>query len=142
MTEKTLAIIKPDAVKKGIIGKIIGRIEDEGFKITAMKMAHLSKDDAKGFYIVHKSKPFYDSLTNFMSSGRGCRDGSRKRRRDRLLAERHGSDGSGPGKTGHAPPHIRVLGRNERRPWIRRERDGGVGNQLFFQEIDKNPYPI
>jgi nucleoside-diphosphate kinase len=69
MTEKTLAIIKPDAVKKGIIGKIIGRIEDEGFKITAMKMVHLSKDDAKGFYIVHKSKPFYDSLTNFMSSG-------------------------------------------------------------------------
>jgi nucleoside-diphosphate kinase len=69
MTEKTLAIIKPDAVKKGIIGKIIERIEDEGFKITAMKMVRLAKDDAKGFYIVHKSKPFYNSLTEFMSSG-------------------------------------------------------------------------
>ena len=69
MTEKTLAIIKPDAVKKNFIGKIIQRIEDEGFKIAAMKMIHLTKDDAKGFYIVHKSKPFYEDLTNFMSSG-------------------------------------------------------------------------
>lgn len=69
MTEKTLAIIKPDAVKKNIIGKIIQRIEDEGFKIAAMKMLRLTKDDAKGFYIVHKSKPFYEGLTDFMSSG-------------------------------------------------------------------------
>ena len=69
MTEKTLAIIKPDAVKKNFIGKIIQRIEDEGFKIAAMKMLHLTKDEAKGFYIVHKSRPFYEDLTNFMSSG-------------------------------------------------------------------------
>jgi len=69
MTEKTLAIIKPDAVKKNIIGKIIQRIEDEGFKIAAMKMLHLTKDEAKGFYIVHQSRPFYEDLTNFMSSG-------------------------------------------------------------------------
>jgi nucleoside-diphosphate kinase len=69
MTEKTLAIIKPDAVKKNIIGKIIQRIEDEGFKIAAMKMLRLTKDEAKGFYIVHKTKPFYEGLTDFMSSG-------------------------------------------------------------------------
>jgi nucleoside-diphosphate kinase len=69
MTEKTLAIIKPDAVKKNIIGRIIQRIEDEGFEIAAMKMLHLTKDEAKGFYIVHKSRPFYEDLTNFMSSG-------------------------------------------------------------------------
>jgi len=69
MIEKTLAIIKPDAVKKNIIGKIIERIEDEGFKIVAMKMLFLTKDEAEGFYIVHKSKPFYKSLTDFMSSG-------------------------------------------------------------------------
>ena len=69
MSERTLAIIKPDAVKKGVIGKIIERIEDEGFKIVQMRLVHLSRDDAKGFYIVHKDRPFYDSLTEFMSSG-------------------------------------------------------------------------
>jgi len=69
MTERTLAIIKPDALKKNMIGKIIQRIEDEGFKIIKMKMVHLSKDDAKAFYIVHKEKAFYGSLTDFMSSG-------------------------------------------------------------------------
>ncbi len=67
--EKTLAIIKPDAVKKKIIGRIIQRIEDEGFKIVEMKLVRLSKEEAEGFYIVHKNKPFYASLTDFMSSG-------------------------------------------------------------------------
>ena len=63
MNEKTLAIIKPDAVKKRIIGKIIERIESEGFEITRIRMAHLSRDEAKGFYIVHKDKKFYGSPT-------------------------------------------------------------------------------
>ncbi len=70
MIEKTLAIIKPDAVKKNLIGKIIQRIEEEGFNIADMKLIHLSKEEAQGFYIVHKEKPFYNSLTDFMSSGR------------------------------------------------------------------------
>jgi len=70
MKEKTLAIIKPDAVKKNIIGKIIERIEEEGFFINEMKMVRLTKEEAEGFYIVHKNKPFYDSLTDFMSSGK------------------------------------------------------------------------
>lgn len=67
--EKTLAIIKPDAVKKKVLGKIIQRIEDEGFKISHMKLVHLTRDEAKGFYIIHKEKHFYASLTEFMSSG-------------------------------------------------------------------------
>jgi nucleoside-diphosphate kinase len=67
--ERTLAIIKPDATKKRIIGKIVARIEEEGFAIVRMKLVHLSKDEAKGFYIVHKDKPFYESLCEFMSSG-------------------------------------------------------------------------
>jgi len=67
--DKTLAIIKPDATKKRIIGKIIERIEEEGFSIVRMKLVHLTKNEAKGFYIVHKEKGFYDSLTEFMSSG-------------------------------------------------------------------------
>jgi len=70
MSEQTLAIIKPDAVKKKAIGKIIQRIEEEGFDIAKMKMLHLSKEDAEGFYVVHKDKPFYDSLTDFISSGK------------------------------------------------------------------------
>lgn len=67
--EQTLAIIKPDAVKKRIIGKIIQRIEEEKFKIWGLKMVHLSKEEAQRFYIVHQDKPFYESLTDFMSSG-------------------------------------------------------------------------
>lgn len=70
MVEKTLAIIKPDATKKKIIGKIIQRIEEEGFAISGLKMLHLTKEEAKGFYIVHKGKHFYESLTDFMSSGK------------------------------------------------------------------------
>lgn len=70
MKEKTLAIIKPDAVRKRVIGKIIQRIEDEGFEILEMKMVHLTKEEARQFYYIHKDKAFYDSLTDFMSSGR------------------------------------------------------------------------
>ncbi|MDI6848483.1 MAG: nucleoside-diphosphate kinase [Candidatus Saccharicenans sp.] len=69
MAEKTLAIIKPDAIKKKVAGKIIQRIEDEGFEILGLKMVRLTKDEAKKFYYVHKDKPFYESLTDFMSSG-------------------------------------------------------------------------
>ncbi|MBU0755343.1 MAG: nucleoside-diphosphate kinase, partial [Planctomycetes bacterium] len=67
--QKTLTIIKPDAVSKGFAGKIIARMEEEGLKVVAMKMVHLSKEEAQGFYDVHREKPFFDSLTDFMSSG-------------------------------------------------------------------------
>jgi len=70
MSEKTLAIIKPDAIKKKAAGKIIQRIEEEGFEISGLKMLHLSKEKAKEFYVVHNEKPFYESLTDFMSSGK------------------------------------------------------------------------
>ncbi|MDD8032091.1 MAG: nucleoside-diphosphate kinase [Acidobacteriota bacterium] len=70
MKERTLAIIKPDAVRKRVIGKIIQRIEDEGLEILEMKMVHLTKEEARQFYYIHKEKAFYDSLTDFMSSGR------------------------------------------------------------------------
>ena len=69
MTERTLAIIKPDAVERRVAGKIIQRIEDEGFQIRAMRRVHLSKADAEWFYAVHRERPFFASLTGFMSSG-------------------------------------------------------------------------
>jgi nucleoside-diphosphate kinase len=67
--QTTFAIIKPDAVKAGHIGKIIQRIEEAGFRIRAMQLRHLSKGDAEGFYAVHRERPFFASLTTFMSSG-------------------------------------------------------------------------
>ncbi|HIJ60696.1 MAG TPA: nucleoside-diphosphate kinase [Nitrospirae bacterium] len=67
--ERTLSIIKPDGVKKSIIGEIISRFEKNGLRISAMKKIWLTKEEAKGFYIVHKERPFYDSLTDFMSEG-------------------------------------------------------------------------
>uniref|UniRef100_A0A7C4AJ29 Nucleoside diphosphate kinase n=1 Tax=Thermodesulfovibrio aggregans TaxID=86166 RepID=A0A7C4AJ29_9BACT len=67
--EKTLVIIKPDAVKKNLIGEIISRFEKKGLRVSALKKIKMTKDEAKGFYIVHKEKPFYESLTDFMSEG-------------------------------------------------------------------------
>jgi nucleoside-diphosphate kinase len=67
--EKTLVIIKPDAVKKNLIGEIISRFEKNGLKIAALKKLKMTKEQAKGFYVVHKDRPFYESLTDFMSEG-------------------------------------------------------------------------
>lgn len=67
--ERTLSIIKPDAVKKGVIGKIIDRFESNGLKIAAMKKTQLTSQDAEQFYVVHKERPFYGGLVEFMISG-------------------------------------------------------------------------
>ena len=67
--QRTFAIIKPDAVKKQVAGRILARIEDAGFTVRAMRMIHLSKADAEGFYDVHREKSFFAGLTDFMSSG-------------------------------------------------------------------------
>ena len=67
--EKTISIVKPDGVRKGLIGEVIKRFEANGLKIAALRMILLGKEEAKAFYIVHKERPFYESLTDFMSSG-------------------------------------------------------------------------
>lgn len=69
MTERTLSIIKPDAVAKNVIGEIISRFEKNGLRIAAAKMLHLSKSQAEQFYAVHKERPFFSALVDFMSSG-------------------------------------------------------------------------
>ena len=69
MIEQTLAIIKPDAVNRGLVGKILARVEEQGFRVRALKLVHLSKQAARQFYQVHAGRPFYDSLTTYMASG-------------------------------------------------------------------------
>ena len=67
--ERTLSIIKPDGVKRALIGEVIKRFDTNGIKIAAIKMIHMTRSQAQGFYAVHKERPFFDSLTAFMSSG-------------------------------------------------------------------------
>lgn len=69
LVERTLTILKPDCVRKNLIGAVIDKIEKAGFKIVAMKMMHLTKETAGEFYAVHKERPFYGELVEFMSSG-------------------------------------------------------------------------
>ncbi len=67
--ERTLSIIKPDGVEKGVIGKVIAKFEEVGLKPIAIRMAHLSQAEAEGFYAVHKARPFFGDLVKFMTSG-------------------------------------------------------------------------
>jgi nucleoside-diphosphate kinase len=69
MIERTLSIVKPDAMRKHVIGEILRRFEAAGLRIVAAKLLHLAREEAGRFYVVHKDKPFYGSLTEFMSSG-------------------------------------------------------------------------
>jgi len=69
VVERTLAILKPDCVRKHLIGEVVARIEKAGFTVLAMKKVRLTKESAGGFYAVHKGRPFYDGLVEFMSSG-------------------------------------------------------------------------
>lgn len=67
--ERTLAILKPDCVRKNLIGEVIRRIQEAGFRLAALKMVTLTKHEAEGFYAVHRGRPFFEELTAFMSSG-------------------------------------------------------------------------
>ena len=67
--ERTLSIVKPDGVKKNLVGEVIRRFEQKGLRVAGLRLIRLSREEARNFYIVHKDRPFYDSLTAFMSEG-------------------------------------------------------------------------
>ncbi|MDH4227823.1 MAG: nucleoside-diphosphate kinase [Deltaproteobacteria bacterium] len=67
--ERTLSIVKPDGVKKNLVGEVVGRFEKAGMKVVGIKMVYMTRKVAEGFYAVHKERPFFGSLTEFMSSG-------------------------------------------------------------------------
>jgi nucleoside-diphosphate kinase len=69
MLERTFGIVKPDGIRRGLLGEILKRIEDSGLKIVALKMKQLTKEEAEGFYYVHREKPFFRDLVEFMTSG-------------------------------------------------------------------------
>ena len=69
MVQRTLSIVKPDGVRKGVIGKVVSRFEEAGIRIVAMQMRQLSRKDAEGFYAVHSERPFFGELCEFMTSG-------------------------------------------------------------------------
>ena len=69
MLQRTLAIVKPDGVENRAVGRVVARIEEEGFRIVAMRLAHLSRTEAEGFYAVHRERPFFADLVRFMTSG-------------------------------------------------------------------------
>jgi nucleoside-diphosphate kinase len=100
MSERTLAIIKPDAVAKGATGQILARIEQAGFRVLALKMIHMTYDDAAGFYAVHRERPFFQSLCTFMTQG-PCvpmvleREGAIQRWRDLMGATDPGKAAAG-----------------------------------------------
>ncbi|OGV23617.1 MAG: nucleoside-diphosphate kinase [Stygiobacter sp. RIFOXYC12_FULL_38_8] len=69
MSNKTLAILKPDCVRKNLIGKVVSQIQEAGFKVSGLKMVHLTEDSARGFYEVHSERPFFNDLIAYMTSG-------------------------------------------------------------------------
>ena len=104
---RTLAIIKPDAVAKGAAGDIIEAIERQEFRIVGMKMLHLKKAQAAAFYAVHVGKPFYDSLTKFMTEGPGGGAGAGKRERHRRVARPDGRHQPCQGRRRNRPQEAR-----------------------------------
>jgi nucleoside diphosphate kinase len=104
--EKTFAIIKPDAVAKNQIGDILAVTEGAGFKIRAMQMTHMTRKQAEGFYAVHKERPFFGELVEFMTEG-PCAALPRAGRRRGEVARDNGSDQSGERGGGYDPQAFR-----------------------------------
>ncbi len=138
--ERTLAIVKPDAVEKGATGEILRRIEAAGLRIVALKMARLTEAQAQGFYAVHRERPFYSSLVRFMTSGPvvlAALEGPDAIARWRRLM---GATDPANAEGGQHPPRPRVQRRAQRHPRLGRARDGPDRARLLLQR-DRGPGP-
>jgi nucleoside-diphosphate kinase len=121
--ERTFAIIKPDATAKGYTGKILQRIEEAGFRIHAMKTMRLTKTEAEGFYAVHRERPFFQGLTEFMSSGPIVA----------MVLEAPDAIKKWRTLMGATDPQgVRQLDRRERHAWVGCARHGGLRNRVFL----------
>ena len=130
--ERTFAIIKPDAVERRLAGQILARIEAAGFTVRAMRLQHLSKKEAEGFYAVHRERPFFGELTDFMSSGPCvllCLEAP-----DAIKKWRDTMGPTDPAKAapGHAAPRLRRVDRPQRDPRVRRAGDGRLRAGVFL----------
>ena len=130
--ERTLAIAKPDAVKRGLTGEIISRIHKAGFSIVAIKSVSLSKAEAEGFYAVHKARPFFGELTDFMSSGKAIfmvleADGAISE-----MARNNGRHRSRKGRSGLDSPRPRHEHRQQLHARLRRSRHRRFRDRLFL----------
>ena len=119
MIEQTLAIIKPDAVSRGLIGKILARIEEQGFRVRALRMVQLSKQTAQAFYQVHAERPFYESLTTYMSSGPVVPMLLERENAIQSLRELMGATNPATGRSWHNPSRLRREYRAQCHPWLR-----------------------
>ncbi len=130
--ERTLSIIKPDAVAKNVIGEIYSRFEKAGLKIVAARMAWLSRAEAEGFYAVHRERPFFKDLVDFMMSGPVM---IQVLEGDNAIAQEprpHGRHRSEEGGGGHHPRRFRAIDRRQRRPRLRRRRDRARRDRVFL----------
>jgi nucleoside-diphosphate kinase len=132
--ERTLSIIKPDAVAKNLIGQIYARFEQAGLTVVAARMMHLSRAQAEGFYAVHRERPFFKDLVDFMISGPVMiqvleGENAIQKNRDLISHGRHRSAESG---ARHHSSRFRAKHRRERRARLRFTADRGHGNRLFF----------
>ena len=136
--ERTLSIIKPDAVAKNVIGEIYTRFERAGLKIVAARMVQLSRAEAEGFYAVHKERPFFKDLVDFMISGPVMIQVLEGERRDPEEPRPDGRDRSEESGQGHYPRRFRSKHRRQRgaRLGFRRERRGR--NRLFLSRRSRS----
>ena len=126
--ERTFSILKPDATARNLTGAINAIIEKAGLRIVAQKRVHISRTQAEKFYAVHRERPFFGELVNFMISGPVVVQVLEGGERDREISRRHGRHRPGQGRGRNNPQNPRKINRRKFRAWIGCPRHGGQGN--------------